>query len=351
MKVVIVGGFLGAGKTTLLRAAARQLVATGRRVGLVTNDQAPDLVDTTLLQGLGAPVEEIAGSCFCCNFDGLDRALAAHHGSNVEIVLAEPVGSCTDLASTIIRPLRAFRPSYEVAPLTVLADPARLVGAYREGASRMHADAVYIYRKQLEEADLCVVTKADRLTSAERTGLLGLGIGSPISFLSSVTGEGLTAWLDSVLTPSTSGEKQIEVDYDRYAHGEAVLGWLNAKFELPSNAEIGASAIVERVVRGVYDRATEGNLEIGHVKAVASTGGRSASANVTALGNEIEVREVDDTDARDILILNARIEMSPEELRTIIEAVMQEIGTRVGEVKCRALRSLSPGRPLPTHRM
>ena len=49
--LVIVGGFLGAGKTTLLWQAARRLTAKGLRVGLITNDQAPDLVDTGLLLG------------------------------------------------------------------------------------------------------------------------------------------------------------------------------------------------------------------------------------------------------------------------------------------------------------
>ena len=44
---------------------------TGRRVGLVTNDQAQDLVDTNSLRAQGFPVEEVAGACFCCRFDDL----------------------------------------------------------------------------------------------------------------------------------------------------------------------------------------------------------------------------------------------------------------------------------------
>ena len=41
----------------------------GQKVGLVTNDQAADLVDTTSLRSQGLPVEEIAGACFCGNLD------------------------------------------------------------------------------------------------------------------------------------------------------------------------------------------------------------------------------------------------------------------------------------------
>ncbi len=53
-KLILVGGFLGAGKTTLLWEAARRLGAAGQAVGLITNDQAPDLVDTAFLSRSGA---------------------------------------------------------------------------------------------------------------------------------------------------------------------------------------------------------------------------------------------------------------------------------------------------------
>ena len=67
-KLILVGGFLGSGKTTLLAEAARQLAKQGKLVRLVTNDQAPEWVDTLLLTGVGKGVSELAGSCFCCNF-------------------------------------------------------------------------------------------------------------------------------------------------------------------------------------------------------------------------------------------------------------------------------------------
>jgi signal recognition particle GTPase len=37
----LIGGFLGAGKTTTLCEVAKQLAASGKRVGVITNDQAP----------------------------------------------------------------------------------------------------------------------------------------------------------------------------------------------------------------------------------------------------------------------------------------------------------------------
>src|SRR5262249_27717494 len=71
VRFVMVGGFLGAGKTTTIVRLARHYRAQGKRVGVVTNDQAHDLVDTNALRAQGLAVEEVPGACFCCRFDDL----------------------------------------------------------------------------------------------------------------------------------------------------------------------------------------------------------------------------------------------------------------------------------------
>src|SRR5260370_4634840 len=126
-QVLIGGGFLGAGKTTLLLRAARQLTDQGYRVGLVTNDQGKNLVDTALVTARAYPVTEVSGGCFCCNFPDLVKALTLlQEQVNPDIILAEPVGSCTDLISTTLRPLAIYYPNqFRVAPLSVLVDPHR----------------------------------------------------------------------------------------------------------------------------------------------------------------------------------------------------------------------------------
>lgn len=351
MRIVIVGGFLGAGKTTLLHAACRKLRERGMRVGLVTNDQAPELVDTALLQGLGSPVEEIAGSCFCCNFDGFARALGALAEKDVDIVLAEPVGSCTDLAATIVRPLISLHPEYHVAPLTVLVDSSRLLEAFGKAESTVDPDALYIYRKQLEEADLCLLAKADTLDPAARAAVGVLPPDERRRFVSAVTGEGVDEWLQEVTTSTASGATRIEVDYDRYAHGEAVLGWLNATYALAGDGETDAARLVEGVVRRVHRAAQGEGIEIGHVKAVATIGGRSAAANATSLRGTVEVRELPALGREGSLTLNARVQTSPERLTTIAEEAIAGIGAEATAVTCRALTALTPGRPVPTHRM
>ena len=124
--LVIIGGLLGAGKTTLAIEAARRLTDAGRRVGIVTNDQGSGLVDTALARVAHVPVREVAGGCFCCRLSDLLRAADSLARLAPEVIFAEPVGSCLDLAATVLRPiLRDEAARFRVAPLTVLVDPAR----------------------------------------------------------------------------------------------------------------------------------------------------------------------------------------------------------------------------------
>ncbi|HEV2124470.1 MAG TPA: GTP-binding protein, partial [Chloroflexota bacterium] len=127
-----VGGFLGAGKTTAIIRAAERLLASGRRVAIVTNDQASGLVDTAAaweaLGGDRASVSEIAGGCFCCRFDDLTNTLQRTADLvHPDVILAEAVGSCTDLAATVYQPLAQLQLApVRLGPLTVVVDAVRL---------------------------------------------------------------------------------------------------------------------------------------------------------------------------------------------------------------------------------
>ena len=70
-RYIMIGGFLGAGKTTSVARLAERLTKQGLRVGLITNDQGTELVDTAMLRSHGFATEEISGGCFCCRFNSL----------------------------------------------------------------------------------------------------------------------------------------------------------------------------------------------------------------------------------------------------------------------------------------
>jgi G3E family GTPase len=164
IRFILVGGFLGAGKTTALARLARHYQQRGQRVGLVTNDQAQDLVDTLSLRTQGFAVEEVAGACFCCRFtDLIANVRRLEERGRPDVFLAEPVGSCTDLVATVVQPLRdLYGARFEVAPYPVLFKPSHGLSILRnEAGSGFSPKAAYIFRKQLEEADAIVLNRID----------------------------------------------------------------------------------------------------------------------------------------------------------------------------------------------
>lgn len=104
IRLGIIGGFLGAGKTTLILNLAKKYREQGLKIGIVTNDQGSELVDTEFLRSEGFSVVEVEGGCFCCNFDLFTEKIEGLAEANIpDIILAEPVGSCTDLIATIFK--------------------------------------------------------------------------------------------------------------------------------------------------------------------------------------------------------------------------------------------------------
>jgi G3E family GTPase len=244
----MLGGFLGAGKTTTVLRTAQYFQRLGKRVGLITNDQAAGLVDTALLEELNLPVQEIAGGCFCCKSEGLVEALARlTTGTQPEIFIAEPVGSCTDLVATVSLPLeRIYKRGYVMAPYAVLIDPYRAMQTLGvEGAPLFSADVNYIYRKQLEEAQIIVINKVD-VMNADRLARLrrALEVEYPdaqVMELASRPGLGMEPLFEALGTTASSVKKVMEVDYERYGVGEALLGWVNVQAELNVKPMTGTS--------------------------------------------------------------------------------------------------------------
>ncbi len=359
-KLILVGGFLGSGKTTLLAEAAKKLTADGKAVGLITNDQAPDLVDTRLLSKVGKGVSEVSGSCFCCNFNGFIDAVKSLIEQGAETIIAEPVGSCTDLSATIMNPIKKFHPDWQLAPLTVLVDPNRLFEALGRVSSNVDPDALYIMKLQMDEADRIFVNKADTLSDFQRNEIESLLAenfpGKATGLISAKTGDGVDAWLREIQVGQDAGKTIVEVDYDRYAHGEAVLGWLNAAAKVRAKrGDADVSTILRSLMTGIRTELKKQGAEVGHVKAILSLDGKECVANLTRLDDDIDVREVESRHCQDgadepVLIFNARAQMPPESLENIVRELLETEGSKNLDVDIETLRCLMPGRPNPTHR-
>ncbi|MGN1025772.1 MAG: GTP-binding protein [Faecousia sp.] len=347
-KVILVGGFLGAGKTSLLWRAAEIIKKKGNKVGLITNDQATNLVDTTFLTADENIVREVSGSCFCCNFPGFADAIAyvidKTHGGTV---IAEPVGSCTDLSATLMQPLKdKYADTVDLAPLTVMADPERLAEVLKDVA----AFGAYIASKQFEEADIILINKSDLLT-AEAMAELAAKAGAQwprakIMTASVKDNVGVEEWLNTVLAAEGAGTHLAEVDYDIYAAGEAAYGWLNATFNLgkPGDYPAAAKALIEALGKAFDAR----NATVGHVKFLLQTADHQWIGNLTCKAHTASLRNHTRSATAVTLTINARVEMKPEELQMV---VLNAVQTAFAGFDCTqtGLNCLIPGRPNPTY--
>ena len=357
----MVGGFLGAGKTTALLRLAEHFTSRGRRVGLITNDQSQGLVDTTILSASGYPVEEITGGCFCCRFNSLtDAADRLTRDTRPEVFLAEPVGSCTDLRATVQYPLRRlYGDDYRVAPLSVLVDPLRAERMLGLETGRVFSPKVqYVYEKQLEEADIIVINKSDLLGPDRRVALeRALRARFPqaeVVTVSARTGADLDHWFGR-LSGSLASRAAMEVDYDLYAAGEALLGWLNATCLVSASTPFDGNALLQRLADRIQGDLAAAGIEIAHFKMTLSP----------ADGNDLAVLNLVRTDGRSEsvhrlaeeitdgeLIVNLRAEGDPGQLNAIVNASL-DATARLSNLSLQIEHSehFRPGRPEPTHRM
>ncbi len=80
-----------------------------------------------------------------------------------------------------------------------------------------------------------MLNKVDLLTAEERKALrekvLAL-YNKRVLEISTVTGEGMAEWYHILETEVSAPQQLMEMDYEEYAEGEAMLDWLNATLAL-----------------------------------------------------------------------------------------------------------------------
>ena len=362
VKLIFAGGFLGSGKTTALAALAKMLIRRGQRVGIITNDQSANLVDTVIvrqmLSDLGVPVEEVVEGCFCCKFDELINQMEKILEHQPDILMGEPVGSCTDFVAAVANPIKIhYQDAFRFAPLSTLVDPDRvrelLLG---ERATHLPEDVSYLFRKQLEEADVVVLNKVDLLHSDEsnrlRSAVADRFPGKEVLTVSAKTGINMDAWMDLLLSGRPgAGTVLSQIDYDRYAHAEAVLGWLNSSIRVTAGGPLDAAQFLLTLLADLRDVFRSKNAEIGHLKCAVTGAGRTVWANLTHIDAEPVVSDLQfGTLPKGTLMLNARVHMLPKLLEAVVRDSVAAVCRRF-QANCEIddLQCFSPAYPSPPY--
>lgn len=352
-RIAVIGGFLGSGKTTLMTNLARMYMKEGKSVAIITNDQGEVLVDTQYAKELGIQTSEVLKGCFCCKFpDFIDSARKLVDSVRPDIIMAEPVGSCTDLLATVVAPLKfRFPEEFNVAPLMILLDATRISDGMEEEGSL----GAYLRKHQVQEAEIIVLSKTDLVAPEEMGGLVDvvkeMSPGAKVVPYSAMTKEGLDEIAMLVISRDRSIKRPVDVDYDLYAKAEAELGWYNGTYEFDLGKEVDSYDLATRIMRKVAE--SYGPGDIAHVKLLLTSPVNALKMSLVFQSIGVDgVRGSRKAKGVCTLNMNARVLSTPDRLRSVMrDSVLQVLEAEGAGVINFSDDCFSPGRPKPTYRI
>ncbi len=352
-RIAIIGGFLGAGKTTLLVNLAKRFRQEGKSVAIIMNDQGEVLVDTQFARQAGFETAEVLKGCFCCKFPELiDNARKLVSANRPDIILAEPVGSCTDLLATVVAPLKfRFPEEFNVAPLVVLLDSTRISDEVEDEGSL----GAYLRKHQVQEAEVIVLSKTDLIAVDEIDGLLkvigDMNPGARVIPYSGISQQGIAEIAELLASKDKSLKRPVDVDYELYARAEAELGWYNGSYDFELPNETDTYDLATNILRNVAQSFENG--QIAHVKLLldSSTSAMKMSLVFSDIGVD-GVKGGRKAKGKVSLRMNGRVLSTPDRLKDVMRHSVMNVLERSGAVGLSFKDDcFSPGRPNPTYRM
>ncbi len=372
MDLHIVSGFLGSGKTTAIIGAAKYLMAQSKRVGVVTNDQGKYLVDTAFFQVSDVPAVEVSGGCFCCHYDDLDAQLEDLRATaHPDVIFAESVGSCADIVATVVKPMLKLRAGTRPPTSFSVFCDIRLLRRRLKGQPLPFSDnIVYIFDKQIEEAGILVINKADLLSREEAKDTLNLArarfpskhlrLQNSLSPPKPGDTTSVAGWIE--VLDSGNGlfpETLLDIDYQRYGEGEAHLAWLDEKVTL-NVPEGQGRTIVLHCLNTLLSGLQKQHAPIGHLKVLIQDYPNGASEvtevklSFTGLpneGNDWQAQVPHLVGTQVTMLVNARVETEAETLRGLLKRALEDTVTSTStSYKEDNIAFFHPGFPNPTHR-
>jgi len=364
MELHLVGGFLGSGKTTAILEAARLLIDKDLRVGIITNEQGKNLVDTAFLNASGIPALEVTGGCICCNLDDFEERIAEITTKfNPQVLFAESVGSCADLVATVIKPLSDYhKTSANPASLTVFSD-SRMLLRYLRGMELPFSDGIfYIFEKQIEEASLLIANKIDLLPRDDAQELIQLAESrypdKHIRPQNSLVSAHVAEWLSLIRSLShSSPQSSLEISYDIYAKGEARFAWVDREYMITFSDIEQIRSIADWIVL-IARKLENEKYKIAHLKFLVTDGMDNLKFNLTSLdnlGNKISIltAQLDQFKHKELkLIFNLMVEGDTAQVDSIVDSVFQKANVE-NQVNIKEIERFSrtPGYPTPTRRI
>jgi len=350
MKIHLLSGFLGSGKTTAIQHACSELIKKGKKVGVITNDQGTKLVDGDFFEHLKIPGLQVVNGCFCCNYNDLDNSIQSLIETNQpDVIFAESVGSCTDIVATVIKPLVKFRPEAEVT-FSTFAD-AQLLKMLLQQNSSFDESVRYIYFKQLEEAEVIVISKIDLMDDnslEEMKRLIDKYSDKITLYQNSFDTTDVRGWLKVFDNKFVTTPSSLHINYDMYGAGEARLAWHDQQVEIQSG-NYNAMQATNGLIKTISQKIQFNEYPIGHLKFLLNN---EKKISITRTSQEEVFDNIVEERKYAGLLINARVQTSPEALSHIISESIKEIEINFNcKIVVKSHASFQPGYPKPVYRI
>lgn len=330
-RFLVLGGYLGAGKTTLAVNLARTLRESyDKSVSIITNDQGDVLVDTEFTKDAGFDVSEILGGCFCTNFDTfVSSARTLVCNGRPDVIIAEPIGTSTNIMSSVVAPLRSMYPDeFSVSPFTVVVDCIRALDILAEKKERTTDSVDLIPAHQIKEAEVIILSKADTVSEAGlkeiEAAVKKVVPDARIISTSSSDLRNIDKIIDIILSDELSKRVPDREDNKKFAFEKAKLGWYSGTFHITPNDKVDMYALSTDMMKGVAKE--YGPASIVHVKVIISS--PEAAAKMSLVKESMQVDGI--YGSRYIstpgkLVLNARVVSPPKKLEKTMHALIATI--------------------------
>ena len=329
-RLLVLGGYLGAGKTTLAVNMAKTMKQRfDKSVAIITNDQGDVLVDTEYSKDAGFDTKEIMGGCFCTNFARfVSSARTLVLDGKPDVIIAEPIGSSTNIMSSVVAPMRSLYPDeFSVAPLMVVVDCVRALDILSEKKERKTETVDLIPAHQIRDAEIVILSKADLVDKATidaiRKEIDKILPGCRMIETSSMDLRNIDDIISIILSDEKSVKAPIAEQNQGFAFEKAKLGWYSGTYKLTPKDDLDMYGMATDLMRGVAK--VYGAESIVHVKVMLES--EDAACKMSLVQKEMQVDGI--VGSRYMrkpgqLVLNARVISPPKKLEEVMRGIMDE---------------------------
>ena len=327
---MVLGGYLGAGKTTLAVNLAKEIKEKyGKIVAIITNDQGDVLVDTEYSKESGFDTREIMGGCFCTNFDTfVSSARTLVTAGKPDVIIAEPIGTSTNIMSSVVSPMRSLYPNeFSVCPFFVAVDCVRALDILSTEKERKIETVDVIPEHQIRDAEVIVLTKTDlvskEIISEIKNKILEKQPNCRIIETSSTDLRNIDDAISIILSDEKSVKTPLAEDNRGFAFEKAKLGWYSGTYEITPTEDLDMYSIQTDIMKAVA-KEYEVNSII-HLKVLIDT--KEAACKMSLVQTEMQVDGIYGSryaKTKGRLILNARIISPPKRLEEVLRKIIQD---------------------------